>query len=190
MRKIISDIAPLAPRVTALPTSPVDGAECYFVADAVNACLWHLRYNTASAKWEFLGGAPLYSEIDPYIGTMGGPDRSVSGANYIALAVPLTLTLPVVGWYDIELGMGGYHGVQGQVSAMSYDIGTTPASDADAVGWQNALANMDVHRLWRLQRKQFVSAPLTLTAKFRTTTSGSAVFRGPKSIKATPVLLG
>jgi hypothetical protein len=50
------------PRVTALPANPVDSQECYFVADAANGILWHLRYNTGSAsayKWEVVGGNPL-----------------------------------------------------------------------------------------------------------------------------------
>lgn len=53
------------PRVTALPASPYDGQECYFVANAANGVLWHLRYNAASSsplKWEVVGGPPLYNE--------------------------------------------------------------------------------------------------------------------------------
>jgi hypothetical protein len=54
------------PRVTALPANPVDGQECYFVADAANGVLWHLRFNAGSSsayKWEFVGGSPLVASI-------------------------------------------------------------------------------------------------------------------------------
>ena len=49
-------------RVTSLPASPVDGQEVYYVADATNGVIWHLRYNAGSAsayKWEYVGGASL-----------------------------------------------------------------------------------------------------------------------------------
>ena len=52
------------PKVTALPANPVDGQECYYVADATNGVLWHLRFNAASAsayKWEFVGGSDLFA---------------------------------------------------------------------------------------------------------------------------------
>src|SRR4051812_22380129 len=62
-------------RVTSLPVSPVDGQEVYYVADATNGVLWHLRYNAASAsayKWEFVGGSPLESSSASNAQTTGG----------------------------------------------------------------------------------------------------------------------
>jgi hypothetical protein len=55
--------------VTALPTSPQDGDECYFqdVAMAALGVVWHLRYRTASTsanKWEFLGGGSITARAD------------------------------------------------------------------------------------------------------------------------------
>lgn len=46
--------------------TPVDGDECYFIADATNGVIWHLRYNAGSSsayKWEYLGGPPLISIV-------------------------------------------------------------------------------------------------------------------------------
>jgi hypothetical protein len=96
MRKVISDVAPLAPRVTALPTSPVDGAECYFVADAANGCLWHLRYDAASAKWEFLGGSPLRS-------LQSAGNSNLNQPSDTADATGPSLVIPLAGDYDCEL---------------------------------------------------------------------------------------
>jgi hypothetical protein len=45
-----------------LPSSPVDGQECYYVVDATNGVVWHLKYRAGSAsahKWELVGGSPL-----------------------------------------------------------------------------------------------------------------------------------
>jgi hypothetical protein len=179
------------PLVTALPSSPIEGQECHLQTAAMAGysppLMWHLRYR--ATKWCLLGGAPLFAEIDPYVPPLGGPDRTVTSLTYVELAVPLTVVVPVVGWYDIELGVGGYHSTAGGLAAMSHDIGATAAVDNDGLGWQQAGAS-DVHRVGRSQRKQLTgTAPLTLRAKFRTST-GTATFRGPKTIKATPVLLG
>lgn len=46
---------PAPPLVTSLPGSPTDGQEIYFLADATNGTIWHLRYRAASPspyKWE------------------------------------------------------------------------------------------------------------------------------------------
>jgi hypothetical protein len=53
--------------VTSLPGSPIDGQQVYYLADATNGVVWHLRYRAASAsayKWEYVGGPPLFKTID------------------------------------------------------------------------------------------------------------------------------
>ena len=53
--------------VTSLPATPTDGQEVYYLADAANGVIWHLRYRAAATgafKWEFVGGPPLSHEID------------------------------------------------------------------------------------------------------------------------------
>lgn len=50
------------PLVSTLPSSPYDGQEVYYLADATNGAVWHLRYRmgaTGSYKWDFVGGSPL-----------------------------------------------------------------------------------------------------------------------------------
>lgn len=57
----------IVPVVTALPTSPVNGQECYFLADATNGVVWHLKYRAGSSslyQWEYIGGPPLIHKID------------------------------------------------------------------------------------------------------------------------------
>lgn len=54
-------------RGTALPSSPVDGEELYYVADTTSRVIWHLRYNAGSSssyKWEMLGEPPLRKHVE------------------------------------------------------------------------------------------------------------------------------
>ena len=88
------------PLVTALPSPPADGDECYFVASAAAGVVWHLRYRAASAsayKWERLGGGDLFVQEDTTI--------SVSPPGWSPGASPVTLTLPLAGDYDLEVGV-------------------------------------------------------------------------------------
>jgi hypothetical protein len=93
------DIVAGGPAVSSLPGSPVDGQECYYVADAANGVVWHLRYRagaTGSYKWEFVGGAQL---------TATGAGGATSSTTPQTAGTP-TITLPLAG--DYELGFGAF----------------------------------------------------------------------------------
>jgi hypothetical protein len=177
------------PLVSTLPASPSVGQEVYFQS-AVMAALspppvWRLLYD--GTKWLFVGGAPLYSGVDE-----GAPaDRPLTSTTYTTLAVAgPAVTLPVPGWYDVELQMGGYHSAAGGPALfMSYDIGATPAVDTDAVSFNTAVVNTDIHRAVRTQRKLFAAA-VTLTAKYRSPAGATATFRAARVMQVTPVYLG
>lgn len=83
--------------VTALPSSPFDGQEVYYVADSGAGVEWHLRYDKATAKWRFLGGAALYDED-------GGTETTFSGAGaWVNAPTNQTeLTLALAGVYDVS----------------------------------------------------------------------------------------
>lgn len=85
--------------VTTLPGAPVDGQECYFVADAANGVVWHLKYRAADPsahKWQFVGGPEL----------LAGPSGSTSTASTapVALASGPLITVPIAGDYEVEFG--------------------------------------------------------------------------------------
>jgi len=83
-------------RVTVLPVGAVDGQEVYYVADATNGVIWHLRYNAASAsayKWELVGGTPLNSQSE-----LEGSIVSTTAA--VTTGEP-NLTVPLAGDYRI-----------------------------------------------------------------------------------------
>ena len=56
---------------TSLPAGPPDGQEIYYAADATNGVIWHLRYRTSVARWEFVGGVPLSWESTTQYTTSG-----------------------------------------------------------------------------------------------------------------------
>lgn len=180
-----------APLVTALPASPLDGQRCTLQTAGMAALTPPLQWPLvgASGKWAPDGACvPLLSEVDAYT-SLSGPDRSVSSTTYVALAVagPIAV-LPALGWFHIELSFSAYGNTAGQQCAMSYDIGATAAVDTDSASFQPGVSNTDVQRITRSYPKQFAAAS-TLTAKFRVT-GGTCTFRGSKTLKATPVLLG
>jgi hypothetical protein len=86
------------PKVTALPANPVDGQECYYVADATNGVIWHLRYNAGSGsayKWEFVGGGLLTRN-------QSADGGSVSTGSFVEPPNGPTITFPLAGDYYIE----------------------------------------------------------------------------------------
>jgi hypothetical protein len=72
----------------------VDGQECYFLSAAMDAA-WHLRYRLATGKWEFVGGASLYS------GPAG--NLSTASASLAALTGGPTVTVPLTGRYNVYI---------------------------------------------------------------------------------------
>ncbi|HKE66402.1 MAG TPA: hypothetical protein VKB59_17350, partial [Micromonosporaceae bacterium] len=86
----ISSLRP--PLVTALPGSPVDGQECYFLADAANGIVWHFRYRASSPateKWEFLGGPALFAS---FWASFTVPHNSLTTDPNLAIPIPLSGT--------------------------------------------------------------------------------------------------
>jgi hypothetical protein len=80
---------------TTLPATPTDGQEFYLFGDAGGNAIWHLRYRTGSAKWEFVGGSPL-----------AGYDGSTITFNTSGAVVggyTPTLTVPRAGVYRVNL---------------------------------------------------------------------------------------
>lgn len=150
-----------APVVTSLPVSPVDGQECNYVADATAGVIWHLVYRSASGKWHYVGGPPLYSEI-------AGADATTSGV-YVALGTAgPSLVIPLTGDYDVEVGSRAY-AVSAALGAAfhSYDIGGTAASDNDAL-LEGPAASGGAAAGSRLRRKTGLAAGATLVSKYRT----------------------
>jgi len=122
-----------SPRVTALPTSPYDGMEVVYLADATNGIAWNLKYRAASAsayKWEFIGGMPLEALIEA-AGT-----RTVANAfGDLGSGAGPTITVPLGGDYVVDV-----HAVANAIGAAAgnlYAVGPSKNGAAPAApnGW-------------------------------------------------------
>lgn len=129
-------IAAIPTLVTNLPAGPVDGQEIYYLADATNGVVWHLRYRAASAsayKWEFVGGGWMYSS---FIGA-SGVSGTGSGFSDITGGNGPDITVPLAGDYDCDMWATGARASAGVVNlgiGISIGGGTQPAGDAQALG--------------------------------------------------------
>ena len=86
--------------VTSLPSSPVDGQEVYYAADATNGVIWHLRYRSGSSssyKWEYVGGGQI-----GFWATDASPP-SITSTSYAAIGSN-SVTLPLAGDYELTWG--------------------------------------------------------------------------------------
>jgi hypothetical protein len=93
------------PLVTSLPGGPTDGQEVYFLADAANGIVWHLRYRAASAspyKWEVVGGAALFAYETASQGAFSNT------AEFDKNGGP-TLAIPLAGDYELTYSASVYN---------------------------------------------------------------------------------
>lgn len=165
---------------TALPGSPVNGQPFIFT-DSLTAptYYWHLRYNSTTTKWHFIGGIPLFAEVTA--------TDSTTSTTYAALtpAGP-SITLPLAGDYDVEIGFRGGP----NDGFMSYDIGATGAVDADAVRNPTASGLVGTMSVARARRKTDLSA-VTLMAKYKWGASGGANTNfADRWMRITPIRMG
>lgn len=124
--------APTTP-VTSLPSSPADGQEVSYLADATNGVLWRLKYDAASTYWRATG-PELYA-----INTAHGTTTSTTyTASLTSGGTSPSLTAPLQGDYYIEHGALLYAGdsgtaANGDFTYQSISIASGTPSDNDAV---------------------------------------------------------
>jgi hypothetical protein len=169
-----------------LPPNPVDGQECYYLADATNGIVWHLKYRAASTsayKWEYVGGSHLRSDIDT--------DESTASTTYAALATAgPSITVPLAGDYEIEFGFNGWNSVASLVNNMSFDVGATAASDNDRLMYQGQVTGVaGSASVSRHRTKTGLAAATALVAKYRVSGSGTANFRN-RWMRCHPIRVG
>ena len=127
------------PVVTALPGAPVDGQECYFVADAPNGVTWHLKYRAAggSYKWEYVGGGPLYAN------TTTQEVLAQGAAAYVDLPAGPgpNLTVPLAGVYEVLvqcLGWKNGGAIPGNVGCQAAGFAATVSASGYVISAYNA----------------------------------------------------
>lgn len=163
--------------------TPADGDEVVLRVDDAAGVRWRLRYNAASAsayKWEFLGGPFLSSYVTTF--------ETKTGTTYAALTTPgPSVTVPLAGDYEVELGCYERTNTAGTSSLMGYDLGATPASDSDSVQNDSPSASNGSSVLAR-RIKLAVPALTALVAKYRVG-SGSGSWSN-RALRVRPVRVG
>lgn len=180
----IGATAGVPPLVSSLPGTPVDTQEVYYLADATNGVIWHLRYRAASAstyKWEYLGGPALQGFV--------ATTETTTSTVYVSLATPgPTVTAPLPGDYRVEHGCASYVTTPPNGAKMSYDVGATPAVSADDALSAGGSAAFSVGTV---RKKTLTAATTTITAKYaaQASAAGTCGFLN-RWLKATPIRVG
>jgi hypothetical protein len=185
-----------AARGTTLPTSPADGQEFVYTADATNGVEWRLKYNASSAsahKWEFIGGTPLSQFIitQELVAQTGWTNPATPGP---------TVTPPIAGDYMVRLGIGftqGGNTAEGQPQASVGVGGALPTSAAPIVQNQapapGASANYFTLGLTDKRLMLNLTAGNALTVLYRDpgiTTGNGGFYCLNRYLEAVPVRLG
>lgn len=188
------------PLVSSLPGSPADGDEVYYVADATNGVVWHLRYRSAASgsyKWEYVGGGPLQH----YIATAENT-TSTSYANLTTVGPQVTV--PLAGDYDVEFGaaiiptqgLGAPGWGSPKQASMSYAKGATAAADTWSIGvldppeqGAGGGSGTIVQSQYGQRRETGLAAAAAIIAKYKLVQGSTAQF-ARRSLKVTPVRVG
>lgn len=155
--------------VTALPGTPYDGQEVYFLADATNGTVWHLRYRaaaTAPYRWEFVGGSPLFSMVEP--------EQSAPHTSWGDLAtVGPDVTVPLAGVYMARFGARISHSGTDFVM-YGIRVGATDPTDNESVMINVGAAGSRIHHD-RQRRLTITTAGTLVRGRYRTN-SGTASY--------------
>lgn len=147
-----------AARVTSLPTSPIDGDECVYIADATNGVDWHFKFKSSTSKWDCIGWAPLTSSI-------ATSEARNSGTFGDLTTVGPSVTVPLAGDYMIQFNVQGNPVSPETFTIASPKFGAAATLDADsAVGLGPAGA---IHTPGRTYRRNGLTAAEVLKLQYR-----------------------
>jgi len=158
------------PLVTALPSSPppVDGQECYFLADAANGVIWRLRYRAGSSspyKWELVGGQRLYA-----VNNAGANITSATFADPPGITPP-SITVPLAGDYDI------YQAAQLQAPGSQFIVAAVKVGAAAAVDDDGIITTAAQDYPSRNQRKTGIAAATVIKHQYRVSGGTGGILR-------------
>jgi hypothetical protein len=162
---------------SSLPSSPADGDEIYYRINRGDGTFgyWHLRYNSSTSYWDFLGGPPQYAQVATEQ-TTGSTSYTTSGFTSISV------TLPRNGDYDVSVGMRYWNGTGAAYGYMSPSFGGSTPSDSDGVANSGGAAVGDVSA--RTIRKTGLTAG-SVTAQYKV--SGSTGFFSNRWLQVVPI---
>lgn len=167
----------------ALPGSPTNGQEVYYVADDTNGVVWHFIYRSASAssfKWEFVGGSPLRAT---------GTGGTITSTTYQTTNAP-SITLPALGG-DYDFDFGGRIGRQAATGGA--DDGLIAVHDDGTIFGNEALQTLATQftggSAANTARGTGIGASSVITARYKTGAGTSTAF-DRMYLTAVPVRVG
>lgn len=137
--------------VTDLPSNGEDGDEVYFLADATNGIVWHLRYRAqspSSYKWEFVGGPP--AALGPQ-----GTQSAYASTTPTEITGGPRVTVPRNGEYIIDYGgfasnagtyAGAYTAYQAATGSVTGQLAGNPVRVSIGNAWEGAEVGRSLRR--------------------------------------------
>jgi hypothetical protein len=179
------------PVVTALPSSPTDGQTIDYLADATNGIVWRFKYRVASTspyKWEFIGGAWIMQFVGQQ--SYRGASTSYGSINTVSpdAASPMTITLPLAGDYDFEIGAQMSMDQANAQGFISYTVGAAAANDGWGIGFRSSSTVSDFGAT-RSRRHLGLAAGTTLSVQGRSP-NVAIMYSYDRTFKARPVRVG
>jgi hypothetical protein len=183
IRDLAEAVAPAIPLVSALPSSPHDGAVVDYLVDPAGI-FWRFRYRASSPsvhKWECVGGGHLHMPQTA--------DQTLNNLAYQPATGIGTLTLPLAGDYDVSLWCTIYYvGSSAFAGWATIKVGAAAAGDALAAIFQSpnpggATSMASVGREMRLTDL----AAGTVLAMNHKTNGGVGVGFGGRSFRVIPL---
>lgn len=171
------------PVVGSLPAVTTEGFQVIYDTGTAGV-RWQFVYDSSDGTtypWMFIGGPPLVAEVTT--------SQTTTSTSFAALATAgPSVTIPLVGDYDVSIGCKANNNTDGNGAMMSYDIGGTGAVDADSIEIFQSGATSVTATNYRTRRKAGLTL-VSLTSKYRATVGGTATF-WDRSISALPVRVG
>lgn len=176
------------PFVTALPSSPQDQQEIFFVANNAAGVVWHLRYNNASSspyKWESVGSQ---SALSSQSNSTGAVTSTAYGASLMSVTVPLAGDYEVVGGSLVDL-FSTANGVQ---MLVALGVAGSPSDDnrvAQAASVANTSQSSYGSRPFSFTGVA-ASSTIGLHARLTSTSGGASGTHGYRSLFVRPRRVG
>jgi len=118
---------------------PYDGQEILLIVDATNGINWRLRYNSASAsayKWEFIGGPPLFADVQTLETTTSTSFAPLSGGDNGPSVIA-----PRAGDYEVRFNAESFSNAAAPNNTVAVKRGAAATSVTDGSTASPATAN-------------------------------------------------
>jgi hypothetical protein len=180
------------PLVSVLPATAVEGDEVYFDANPAQGVIWHLRYDASIGdgnKWEFLGGAPIHTDV-----VASSTTNSTTFADLASGPGP-SVVAPLKGLYNVEHGaqLTTSPSVAGNTAYQAYAAagsGIVANDGMSVLVGANGVVNMSA-TMSRARQALLTVAGDTVVTKYRSSSTNPGVITANyRWIRIWPVRVG